>query len=101
VPLAVNTLDVATPLAFVTAVFTPPAKVPLAPLPGAVNITVRPFSGLPPASVTVAAKGAAKAVLISALCPEPLVTTIDATGPGRFVSEKLTVVRPMAEAATT
>ena len=100
-PLAVNILDVATPLAFVTAVFTPPANVPLGPVPGAVNVTVRPFSGLPPGSVTVATKAATKAVLICALCPEPLVTTIDATGPGRFVSEKLTVVKPMAEAATT
>lgn len=100
-PLAVNTLDVATPLAFVTAVFTPPTNVPLAPLPGGVNVTVRPFSGLLPASVTVATKGAAKAVLICALCPEPLVITIDAAGPERFVSEKLTVVKPMAEAVTT
>jgi hypothetical protein len=31
-PFAVNTADVATPLAFVVAVFTPPANVPLAPV---------------------------------------------------------------------
>jgi hypothetical protein len=52
--LAVNVTDVATPLAFVVAVFTPPANVPLAPLPGAVNVTVTPETGLLDASLTVA-----------------------------------------------
>jgi hypothetical protein len=65
--LAVNTADVATPLAFVVAVFTPPAKVPLAPAAGGVNVTTTPLTGLFPASVTVAASGAANAVLIVAL----------------------------------
>jgi hypothetical protein len=51
---AVNTAAVATPLVFVVAVFTPPANVPLAPDPGAVNVTTTPFTGLPKASVTVA-----------------------------------------------
>jgi hypothetical protein len=96
----VNVAEVATPLAFVVAVFTPPAKVPLAPLPGAVNVTNTPLTGLFPASVTVATKGAPKAVLIAALCPEPLVTTILAGGAARFVNEKFAEVAPVALATT-
>ena len=86
VALAVNVADVATPLAFVVAVFSPPAKVPLAPLVGAVNVTTTPLTGLFPASVTVATKGAPKAVLIAALCPDPLVTTTFAGAAARFVN---------------
>src|SRR6267154_6812321 len=96
VAFAVNVADVATPLAFVVAVFTPPAKVPLAPLPGAVNVTTTPLTGLFPASVTVATNGAPNAVLIDALCPEPLVTTTFAAGPTVFVSEKFAEVAPVA-----
>lgn len=48
-----NAAAVATPDAFVVAMFTPPAKVPLAPVPGAANVTVTPLTGLPPASFTV------------------------------------------------
>ena len=53
---AVNVEAVATPLALVVAVVDvrPPANVPLAPLDGAVNVTVVPFIGLPNASVSVA-----------------------------------------------
>ena len=72
VALAVNTTDVATPLALVVAVFTPPAKVPLAPVVGAVNVTVTPLTGLLPASFTVACSEVAKAVLIVALCGVPV-----------------------------
>src|SRR5207302_662289 len=95
-----NVDAVATPLPFVVAVFTPPAKVPLAPLPGAVNVTTTPFTGLLPASVTVATNGAPNAVLIDALCPEPLVTTTFAAGPTVFVSEKFAEVAPVALATT-
>src|SRR5207249_3145600 len=87
VAFAVNTADVATPLV-VVAVFTPPAKVPLAPLPGAVNVTVTSFPALFPSSLTVASSGVPNAVLIDALCPEPLVTTTFAAGPTVFVNEK-------------
>ena len=52
--LAVNAGAVAMPCPFVVAVFTPPAKVPLAPLAGAVNVTVTPLKGLFSESVTVA-----------------------------------------------
>jgi hypothetical protein len=64
---AVNVAEVATPEALVTAVLTPPAKLPLAPLPGALNVTVTPLTGLLPESFTVATNGAANAVLIAAL----------------------------------
>jgi hypothetical protein len=100
VAFAVNVAEVATPLAFVVAVFTPPANVPLAPLVGAVNVTNTPLTGLFPASVTVATKGAANAVLIAVLCPDPLVTTTLAAGPTVFVSEKLAEVEPVALATT-
>jgi len=99
--LAVNSAEVATPLAFVVAVFTPPANVPLAPLPGAVNVTTTPLTGLFPESVTVATNGAPNAVLIAALCPDPLVTATLAAGPTRFVNEKFAgVVTPATVAAT-
>jgi len=97
---AVNVADVATPLAFVVAVFTPPANVPLAPLPGAVNVTTTPLTGLFPASVTVATNGAPNAVLIVALCPEPLVTATFAGDPALLVSEKFAGVATPATAVT-
>ena len=96
-----NTADVATPLLFVVAVFTPPAKLPLAPDAGAVNVTVTPCTGLPPLSFTVATSGAANAVLIAALCGVPLVAVIDAAAPAVLVSAKLAaVVTPATVAAT-
>jgi hypothetical protein len=71
--------EVATPLELVVAVLAPPAKVPLAPEAGAVNVTTIPLAGDPPL-VTVATKGAENAVLTSALCGVPLVAAIDSTG---------------------
>jgi hypothetical protein len=97
----VNTADVATPLALVVAVFTPPAKVPLAPVAaGAVNVTTTPLTGFEPLSSTVATSGAANAVLTAALCPDPLVAAIDAAA-AVFVRLKLAGVDvPVAEAVT-
>jgi hypothetical protein len=86
VAFAVNTADVATPLLLVVAVFTPPANVPLAPVAGAVNVTVTPDTGLPPLSFTVATSGAPNAVLIAALCGVPLVAVTLAGDPAVFVS---------------
>ncbi len=81
--------------------FTPPAKVPLAPLAGAVNVTTTPLTGLFPASVTVATKGALNAVLIAVLWPEPLVTATFAGGPAKLDREKLAGVEtPLTDAAT-
>jgi hypothetical protein len=79
VEFAVNTGEVATPLELVVAVFTPPAKLPLAPDEGAVNVTVTPLAG-DPFVVTVATSGAANAVPTVALCGVPLVAAIDTTG---------------------
>jgi len=100
VAFAVNVADVATPLAFVVAVFTPPANVPLAPLAGGVNVTTTPLTGLFPESVTVATRGAANAVLIVAFCPEPLVTATLAAAPVKFVKAKFADVAPVALATT-
>src|SRR5258708_22517056 len=80
---------VATPCALVTAVFTPPANVPLAPLVGAVNVTVTPFTGLLDASLTVACSCVANAVLMVALWGVPAVAVILAGALARLVSEKL------------
>jgi hypothetical protein len=97
----VKIAEVATPEALVTAVFTPPAKVPLAPLKGAANVTVTPLKGLPPASFTVACKGLAKAVLIGALCGVPPVAAMDAGAPTVLVNAKLAVVAsPDTDAVT-
>jgi hypothetical protein len=84
---AVNAVAVATPLAFVVAfvVFVPFANVPLAPLAGAVNVTVAFGTRLPPESLTVACNNVAKAVVTAALCEAPAVAVIVAGGPVRFV----------------
>jgi hypothetical protein len=87
----VNTAEVAIPDALVVAVFTPPAKVPAAPLAGAVNVTVTPLTGLPAEFRTVAAKGPAKAVLTLALCGVPPLAIIDA-GLAVLLTVKLYVV---------
>src|SRR5205814_352462 len=75
-------------LPLVVAVFTPPAKLPLAPLPGAPNVTVTPATGLPPASFTVATSGAANAVLIVALRSEERRVGMESTARAVLVSEK-------------
>src|SRR5690242_13184022 len=95
--------EVATPLASVVAVVVaaPFAKVPLAPLPGAVKVTVTPLTGLFPASFAVACRGAANAVLIAALCGVPAVAIMLAGGTARFVSAKLAGVATDATDAVT
>jgi hypothetical protein len=100
--LAVNTVEVATPLALVTAVFTPPANVPLAPVcAGAVNVTVTPETGLLPASFTVACRVEANAVPTAVLCELPLVELTLAGVPEVFVREKVAgVATPDTVAAT-
>lgn len=102
-PFAVRTGEVAFPDASVAAVavFVPPVKAPLAPLPGAVNVTVTPLTGFPPASFTAATSRAPKAVLICAFCCVPLATVMDAGEPGMFFSAKAAVTAtPGAEAIT-
>lgn len=63
---AVNICDVAMPDALVTAVLTPPAKVPVAPVAGALKITVTPETGALAASLTATLSGKPNAVLITA-----------------------------------
>src|ERR1700752_4937675 len=100
--LAVNTTEVATPLALVTAVFTPPANVPLAPVcAGAVNVTVTPETGLLLASFTVAWSAVVNAVLIVAVCGVPAVAVIAAAAPALLVRAKLAAVAPPDTVAAT
>jgi hypothetical protein len=74
---------------------------PEAPDPGAVNVTFTPLTGLLPASFTVTASGLANAVLIVADCGVvPAFAVIVFGGPTVFVSEKFTVVSPVAAAVT-
>jgi hypothetical protein len=74
---------------------------PDAPDPGAVNVTFTPPTGLLLASFTVTAKAFANAVLIVADCGVvPAFAVIVAGAPAVFVSEKFTVVKPVAAAVT-
>jgi hypothetical protein len=76
-------------------------KVPDAPVPGAVNVTLTLGTGLFPASFTVTASALAKAVLMVADCGVvPVFAVIVAGAPTVFVSEKFTVVKPVAAAVT-
>jgi len=101
VALAVNTAEVATPDVFVVAVFTPPAKLPLAPLPGAVNVTTTPATGLLLLSLTVATSGVAKAVPMVALCGVPLVAMIELGGPALIVMLSGFEVLPLTSVTDT
>jgi hypothetical protein len=67
VPFAVKIGAVARPEASVVAVFAALAKVPLAPLPGCVNVTVVLATGFPLASLTKTANGAANCERIAVL----------------------------------
>jgi hypothetical protein len=95
-----NAAEVATPLALVFAVVTPPANVPLGPVAGTSKVTSAPLTG-DPFAVTVATSGAANAALTVALCGVPLVAVIDITAPVMFVKLKLAgVATPVTEAVT-
>jgi hypothetical protein len=91
---------VATPLALVIAVFTPPANVPLAPIVGTSNVTVAPLTGAP-FDATVTTSGAVNPELTVALCGVPLVAVIDMTAPVMFVSLKLAAAVTPATVAVT
>ena len=66
-----------------------PAKVALAPLLGAVNVTVAPLTRFPPLSFTVAWSAAANAVLMLALCGVPALAIMLAGAPTLLVKLKL------------
>jgi hypothetical protein len=98
----VNAAD-ATPDPFVATVIVavPLLDVPDAPLPGAVNVTFTPATGLPPASFTVTASAFANAVPAAVDCGVvPAFAVIDVACGGVLVSEKFTEVSP-ADAAVT
>ena len=74
---------------------------PEAPEFGAVNVTFTPATGLFPASFTVTDKALVKAVLIAVVCGVvPAFAVIDEAAPAVLVSEKFTVVKPLAAAVT-
>jgi hypothetical protein len=102
VALAVNGAE-ATPDALVTTMIVAVLllNLPEAPAPGAVKVTFTPGTGLLLASFMVTASGLAKAVLTVADCGVvPALAVMVAAGPGLLVSEKFTVVRPVAAAVT-
>jgi hypothetical protein len=100
--LAVKAPELATPLEFVVTVMAvpPPVKVPLAPEPGAVNVTDAPLTGFKKLSFTVAVRAVDNAVLMTVVCDPPLVAVIDAGAPAVFVRLKLAEVAPVADAVT-
>ena len=100
-PLAVNAGDLATPCALVLTVFTPPAKVPLAPLLGALKVIMTFCTGLPNVSFNVAESACGKAVLIGVLCGVPPVAVSDAGVPDWFVRAKPGLVVSAAVVAVT
>jgi hypothetical protein len=63
-------------------------NVPLAPVPGAVNVTDTPLTALFEASVTDTFSAVANAVLIVALCGVPAVAATLAAGPALLVNWK-------------
>jgi hypothetical protein len=102
VAFAVNGAE-ATPDAFVATVMVAVVllKAPLAPLPGAVNTTLTPDTGLLNESFTVTASAFVNAVLTVAVCGVvPAFAVIALAAPAAFVSEKFTVVSPLAAAVT-
>jgi hypothetical protein len=102
VAFAVNGAE-ATPDAFVATVIVEVLllNTPDAPDPGAVNVTFTPGTALPPASFTVTPSAVGNAVLTVIDCGVvPAFAVIVEAAPGLFVSEKLTVVKPVAAVVT-
>jgi hypothetical protein len=100
--LAVNAGAVATPLLLVVAVTLAPvpAKLPLAPFAGAVNVTVTPLTALLLASFTVVCSAVRNAVLTVALCGVPAVAVMLAAAPAVLVRLKLAGLTPETLAVT-
>jgi hypothetical protein len=101
---AVNADEVARPLASVVSVSVAlefEANTPLAPVPGAMNITTAPLTGYWLASTTVATSGAANAVLTVASCRNPLVAVTVAADPDVLVRLKVVVAITPATLAVT
>ena len=100
--MAVKVGAAAIPVAFVTAVAViDPPKVPLAPLAGAVNVTVAPATGVFAEFFTVACRAVPKAVPAVALCGVPPVALTEIVSGAVFVSKKAPLpVAPGAVATT-
>ena len=98
---AVKSVEVATPVAPVTAVVVavPLANVPEAPAVGALKVTVTPATGLPSRFVTIADRVEVKAIATVADCGEPAETAMLAAG-GVFVSENAAAVAEPVDALT-
>jgi hypothetical protein len=98
--LALNVRAVATPDALVAVVYdaSPLAKVPLAPLPGAVNVTEALATTLPPASFTSDCNKPVNAVPTIALWPDPPAAEMLAAVPADTVSAKVFDVTPLKAA---
>src|SRR5689334_3534264 len=88
------------PLASVTAVVLDSVAVAPPTVPAA-KVTVTSGTGLPEASVTVTRSGAAKAVLIFAVCGVPLVAVTVAAAPGRLRMAKMAGVGAFGVEAVT
>jgi hypothetical protein len=104
VPFAVNAAEAATPLALLIAVVTLvplSANVPLAPVDGAVKVTVAPLIRFWPLSTTVTTSGAGNMALMGALCGVPLVAVIATGAPAVLVRLKLASVGTPGTAAVT
>ena len=86
------------PLALVmTIAVADPPKAALAPVEGAVNVTVTPLTGLLLESVTVACSAVTNPVFTLALCGVPAVDEIADGGPARLVKLKLAGVLPQLQ----
>src|SRR5664280_1129778 len=98
IPFAVNGVAVATPepLVVIVTVLVPLAKVPLAPVDGAVKVTGVPGIGTPKGSCNVTLKGVANPVPTTALWSDPSVGSSWLAPPGWMVSVKglIRVVAP-------
>jgi hypothetical protein len=98
----VNVVAIATPEVLVVVVYEEPlTNVPLAPVAGAVKVTLTPETGLPLLSCTVACSAVPNAVLIVALCGVPAVAVTLAADPAVLVSEKVAAVVTPATVAVT
>src|SRR5664280_342520 len=93
IPFAVNGVAVATPelLVVMVTVTVPLAKVPLAPVAGAVKVTGVPEIGTPNGSCNVTLKGVANPVPSTALWSDPSVGNSWLAPPGWMVSAKVLV----------
>ena len=94
-----NAAEVATPLALVVAVLTPPANVPVAPDVGALKVTTTPLTGFEWLSTTVATSGFGNAALTCTLWPEPLVAVMADGAPAVEASDVLVSMKLAAEVA--